>query len=95
MLSSRSHYTCDQLRAAAEDWALRLAQAGLQAGDRLLIWSDNRAEWISAFWGCVLQGVAVVPVDASASLELVTRILNAARPRDTDCGWRRGRHLGR
>jgi long-chain acyl-CoA synthetase len=77
----RWSYTYDQLRAAAEDWALRLAEAGLQAGERLLIWSDNRAEWIAAFWGCVLQGVAVVPVDASTSPELVTRILNAARPR--------------
>ena len=77
----RWSYTYDQLRAAAGAWACRLADAGLQAGDRLLVWSDSRPQWVAAFWGCMLQGVAVVPVDASASPELVGRIVKAAAPR--------------
>jgi long-chain acyl-CoA synthetase len=74
-------YTHDQLRATAEAWAGELVHAGLHTGDRLLIWSDSRPEWIAAFWGCLLRGVAIIPVDAAASQELVGRIMNVAQPR--------------
>jgi long-chain acyl-CoA synthetase len=75
--------TCTQarLRGAAERFAARIASAGVVPGDRLLIWSENRPEWIAAFWGCVLQGVVVIPVDPQASPELLGRILAAAKPR--------------
>jgi long-chain acyl-CoA synthetase len=71
----RWSYTADQLRAAAEAFAGRLIEAGLQPGDRLVIWSDNCPEWVAAFWGCMLRGVAVIPVDARASDALVRRIV--------------------
>ncbi len=77
----RWSYTHDQLRATAEAFAGRLADAGLRAGDRLLIWSDSRPEWVAAFWGCMLGGIAVIPVDAPASAELVRRIVKVAEPR--------------
>ena len=75
------HYTCGQLRAASESFAGRLAAAGLQAGDRVVIWSGNRPEWVAAFWGCLLRGVVVIPIDASASENVVRRIVTAAGPR--------------
>jgi long-chain acyl-CoA synthetase len=74
-------YTHDQLRATAEAWAGELGNGGLHAGDRLVIWSDSRPEWVAAFWGCVLCGVVVIPVDAAASPELVARIVKVAEPR--------------
>jgi long-chain acyl-CoA synthetase len=77
----RWSYTHDQLRATAETFAGRLAKAGLQAGDRLLIWSDSRPEWVAAFWGCMLGGIVVIPVDAGASPDLVGRIVKVAEPR--------------
>ena len=73
-------YTYDQLRATADAVAARLTGAGLRQGDRLLLWSDSRPEWVAIFWGCMLCGVAVVPVDASTSPELAARILDAAEP---------------
>jgi len=75
-------YTYDQLRATAEAWAGELVKAGLRSGDRLLIWSDNRPEWVVAFWGCVLGGAVVIPVDAAAAPDLVARIAKVAEPRD-------------
>lgn len=74
-------YSSDQLRAAAERFAGRLAATDLQPGDRVVIWSGNRPEWIAAFWGCLLRGVAVIPLDPSASQELVRRIVKVAGPR--------------
>jgi len=74
-------YSHDQLRATAAAFAARLAGAGVQPGERVMIWGESRPEWVAVFWGCVLRGVAVVPVDASASRELIGRILNVAGPR--------------
>jgi len=74
-------YTFDQVRAAADAFAGRLMKAGLQPGDRIAIWSESRPEWIAAFWGCMLRGVAVIPLDARASPELAGRTLAAASPR--------------
>ncbi len=51
-----------------------LDRAGLKKGDRLLIWSENRPEWVCVFWGCVARGVHVVPVDYRSSTDLVQRI---------------------
>ena len=77
----RWSYSGDDVRATAEVFAGRLADAGLRNGDRLLIWSDSRPEWVAAFWGCTLCGVAVIPLDAAASPELVRRIIKVAAPR--------------
>ena len=77
----RWSYTKNQLRATSEAFACRLADSGLQSGDRLMIWGDSRPEWVAAFWGCVLRGVAVIPVDAQASTDLLGRILKVAEPR--------------
>src|SRR5262249_38687200 len=76
----RWSYTYDHVRAAAEAWATHLRGNGLQAGDRLLVWSDNCPEWVAAFWGSAVCGVVVIPVDRAASPDLVARIIQAARP---------------
>src|SRR5437867_5027979 len=46
----------------------------LQKGDRVIIWGENRAEWIAVFWACVARGVELVPVDYRSSADLVRRI---------------------
>jgi long-chain acyl-CoA synthetase len=59
---------------AARATAARLARAGLHKGDRMLLWGENSPEWIAAFWGAIIAGVVVVPVDYRSSLEFVRRI---------------------
>ena len=51
-----------------------LDRAGIHKSDRVIVWAENRPEWISAFWGCVARGVQVVPVDYRSSSDLVKRI---------------------
>src|SRR5262249_46681248 len=58
----------------AREFAARLAQAGIGADDKVMIWSENRAEWLVAFWGCLLARVVVVPVDYRPSEDLLPRI---------------------
>ncbi|RPJ74761.1 MAG: AMP-binding protein, partial [Acidobacteria bacterium] len=63
-----------EVAAAAEAYAARLQAAGLRRGDALLFWSENRPEWIAAFWACALLGVVVVPLDHRSPLDLVERV---------------------
>ena len=70
----------DAVRRAAAAFAGRLAAAGVKAGDPVLFWGENRPEWIVAFWGCLLRGAVVVPIDyraSSAFLEAVSRRVDA------------------
>ena len=68
------HYTYDEVRTGATGFAARLAAAGLGAGDKVLFWGENRPEWIIAFWGCLLRGVIVVPIDYRASADFLGRV---------------------
>lgn len=68
---SRSY---EELGRGARAFAAALASAGIRKGDKVLLWSENRPEWIVALWGCLLEGIAVVPIDYRASFELVSRV---------------------
>src|SRR2546428_4886268 len=50
------------------------AEHGIEKGDRVLIWAENRMEWAAVFWACVASGVVAVPVDFHFSPDLVRRI---------------------
>jgi long-chain acyl-CoA synthetase len=77
----RWSYTANQVRAAAESFAGQLLDAGLRPADRFALWIEDRPEWVMAFWGCMLCGVAVIPIDPRASADLLRRILTVATPR--------------
>jgi long-chain acyl-CoA synthetase len=56
-----------ELRQLSERVASFLADAGVGAGDRVLLASENRPEWAAAFFGILRAGAAAVPVDAQLS----------------------------
>ena len=66
--------TYRQTAQAARALAVRLREAGVRKGDKVVIWSENRPEWIAAFWACLLAGAIVVPVDYRASSAFLLRI---------------------
>jgi long-chain acyl-CoA synthetase len=82
----RWKYTYAQVGDAARNFAQRLEAQGIGKGDKVIFWSENRPEWVSAFWGCVLQGVIVVPVDYRASAHLLHRVQAIVNPRLTLVG---------
>src|SRR5260370_2628769 len=57
------------LRFARELEARRIAK-----GDRVLVWSRNSHEWVSAVFGCLLRGVIVVPLDLQSEPGFVKRV---------------------
>ncbi len=59
---------------ASRGFSARLRDAGIRKGDKVVFFSENRPEWIVAFWGCVLGGVVVVPIDYRASPDFLARV---------------------
>ena len=78
----RTHrYSYDEVRHAACHLASRLVSAGLTPRDKVIIWGENRAEWIVAFWGCLLARVICVPIDFRASPEFLKRVASLVAAR--------------
>ncbi|MFJ6141691.1 amino acid adenylation domain-containing protein [Kitasatospora sp. NPDC092286] len=61
--------------------AHRLAELGVGAGDRVVIWADKSAETVAAMQAVLRLGAAYVPVNAATPVERVRLIL-------TDCAAR-------
>ena len=60
-----------ELYASALLWSAALAGRGVVPGDRVLLWGPNSAEWVACFWGILLRGAVVVPMDSAASPDFV------------------------
>jgi len=67
-------YTYAQVAAAAHAFAARLRAQGIGKGRAVAVWGENRAEWIVALWGCLIEGVVLVPIDYRASAEFLARV---------------------
>ena len=63
-----------ELRRAIAGVAEELTSRGLTPGDRVLLWGENRAEWIAVFWAAVSRRVTLVPVDFRSSKAFVSRV---------------------
>jgi long-chain acyl-CoA synthetase len=59
---------------AARALAVRLATEGVGRGDRIILWGENRPEWVAALWAAIISGIVVVPIDYRSSLDFVRRI---------------------
>ena len=59
---------------AARAFAGRLRASGIAAGDKVVIWSENRPEWIVALWGCLLEQAVLVPIDYRTSADFMLRV---------------------
>src|ERR1700693_5864645 len=68
------HYRYNEVAAKARAFAVRLREAGIGKDDKLILYGENRPEWIIALWGCLLEGVIVVPIDYRSSGGFVQRI---------------------
>ena len=68
------HWSYVDLDAGIRRFVAFLDRSGIGAGDRLLLWSENRPEWVAVFWACLSRGVQLVPLDHQSSPEFVSRI---------------------
>ena len=45
------------------------------------MWAENSAEWVAAFYGCLLRGVLAVPLDAAGAADFATRVAADVHPK--------------
>src|SRR5215208_6156469 len=69
-----SRWCYQRLAACAFQFARELEARDIGAGDRVLFWSENSPEWIAAFYGCLLRGAVVVPLDLKSAPDFAARV---------------------
>jgi long-chain acyl-CoA synthetase len=73
--------TYGELARLAGRFAGLLAARGIGQGDRVLLWAENSAEWIAAFYGCMLRGALAVPLDAAGAADFAARVAADVHPK--------------
>src|SRR5258708_4824352 len=70
--TSRSSYM--EVASLAAQCAREFELRGIKRGDRILLWGRNSAEWVAAFFGCILCGALAVPMDQGATDNFASRV---------------------
>ncbi len=69
------------LRDASARAARHLAEAGVEQGDRVVMWARNSPYWVIAFFGILRRGAVAVPLDMQSTWGFVARVLDRTEPR--------------
>jgi long-chain acyl-CoA synthetase len=77
----RYRTTYGEMAELAGRFAAELERRGVAAGERVVLWGENAAEWIGVFFGCLMRGVIVVPLDAAGSSEFADRVVRDVSPK--------------
>ena len=85
-------WTYKELYWRAAEFAKELEARGLGKGQRILLWGENCAEWVAVFFGCVLRGVVVVPMDDGANADFVERVAREVDVRLVVCSRKHASH---
>src|SRR5215471_10383692 len=67
-------WTYRRIAEEANRVARELQSRGILKGDSVLLWGESSAEWIIAFFGCLLCGAVIVPIDHASSPEFSYRM---------------------
>ncbi|MFZ0953690.1 MAG: AMP-binding protein, partial [Candidatus Sulfotelmatobacter sp.] len=87
-------FTYGQVLEMALLFARDLEVRGIGKGDRVMLWGENCAEWVAAFFGCALRGVVVVPMDDGASAEFAERVAAQVGAKLWVCSGKHATHAG-
>src|SRR6266571_3493670 len=69
-----ARWSYEQTARTAYQFARELESRGIEKGERVLLWAENRPEWIATFFGCLLRGVIVVPLDVQSDPAFVAKV---------------------
>src|SRR5438874_9975282 len=62
-----------------------LEARGIAKGDRVLLWSENGAQWVAAFFACALRGAVSVPMDRIASPQFARNVAQQTQAKVALC----------
>src|SRR5216684_4262844 len=69
-----TRWSYHDVASVAARFARELEARRIGPGDRVLIWGRNSAEWVAAFFGCILRGAVAVPMDQGAAADFAGRV---------------------
>src|SRR5271165_4460358 len=78
-------WTYGDVLASVYRFARELEARNIAKGDKVLIWGENSAEWVVAFFGCLLRGAIVVPIDKIAAADFAQRVAQQVGVRLSVC----------
>jgi long-chain acyl-CoA synthetase len=82
----RTHrWSYRQTAELAFRFARELEAQKIGKGDRVILWGENSAEWVAAFFGCMLRGAVAVPMDRIAAPEFAQRVATDVNARLIVC----------
>ena len=81
-------FTYGQVLEMAFRFCRELESRGIGKGERVMLWGENCAEWVAAFFGCVMCGAVVVPMDHGASGDFAGRVAEQVEARLWVCSRR-------
>ncbi len=67
-------FTYGQVLEMALWFCRELELRGIGRAERVMLWGENCAEWVAAFFGCAMCGVVVVPMDDGAAVDFAARV---------------------
>ena len=91
----RTHrWSYRQVAEVAFRFARELEDRGIGKGERVLIWGENCAEWVGAFFGCMLRGAVAVPMDQIAAPDFAQRVASDVEAQLIVCSTELAAHAG-
>ncbi|GCE26989.1 hypothetical protein KDA_24730 [Dictyobacter alpinus] len=67
--------TYQELREQVQQFAGYLQQQNVQKGQRIMIWSPSCSNWLVAYFGSLLVGLVVVPLDVNTRQDFLQRLI--------------------
>jgi long-chain acyl-CoA synthetase len=74
-----TRWTYAQFGEECRKVAQGLLSAGLVKGDRVVLWAENRPEWMAVWMGTLIAGICIVPVDYLVSEQECLNIIRITR----------------
>jgi long-chain acyl-CoA synthetase len=87
-------FTYGQVLVMAFEFCRELEAQGIGKGERVMLWGENCAEWVAAFFGCALRGVVAVPMDDGAAADFAVRVARQVEARLCVCSRKHVRPTG-
>jgi len=87
-------FTYGQVMDMALQVGAELAARRIGKGDRVMLWGENCAQWVAAFFGCAMSGVTVVPMDDGATADFAARVAGQVEAKLWVCSRRRASETG-
>src|SRR5712692_9816543 len=69
-----ARWSHEQVATTAFQFARELEARGIGKADRVLLCAENSPQWVTSFFGCILRGAIVVPLDVQSDRGFVERV---------------------